>query len=87
MTIDQIMGGINETTGVETADNWWASVLSRDPAINIYMIAHALTFFNHDATRTWIGCYYYEPCWGYESNNLGDILSSWASLKKAAHIS
>ena len=86
MTIDQIMSGINETTGVETTDNWWASVLSRDPAINVYMIAHALTFFNHAATRTWIGCYYYEPCWGYESNNLGDVLSSWNSLKKAAHL-
>jgi hypothetical protein len=87
MTIDQIMSGINETTGVETADNWWASVLSRDPAINVYMIAQALTFFNHEATRTWIGCYYYEPCWGYESNNLGAILASWTALKKAAHIS
>jgi len=87
MTIDQIMSGINENTGVETTDNWWASVLSRDPAINVYMIAHALTFFNHEATRNWVGCYYNEPCWGYESNNLGDILSAWASLKQAAHYS
>jgi hypothetical protein len=87
MTIDQIMSGVNETTGVVTADNWWASVLSRDPAINVYMIAQALTFFNHEATKKWIGCYYYEPCWGYESNNLGDVLASWGRLKQAAHIS
>jgi len=83
-TIDQIVSGINEDTGVVTDDNWWASVLSRDPAINCYMIAYALEFFNHAATRNWIGCYYYEPCWGYESNRLGDILAAWPSLRKAA---
>lgn len=85
-TIDSIMSGIDTTTGVQTADNWWASVLSRDPGINCYMIAHALTFFNHEATRRWIGCYYYEPCWGNESNRLGDILAAWPALRRAAHI-
>ena len=84
MTIDQIMSGVNQATGVVNANNWWASVLSRDPAINCYMIAHALTFFNHEATRNWVGCYYYEPCWGYESNRLGDILAAWPSLRSAA---
>ena len=84
MTIDQIVSGINEDTGMVTADNWWASVLSRDPAINCYMIAYALQFFNHAATRNWVGCYYYEPCWGYESNRLGDILAAWPGLRKAA---
>jgi hypothetical protein len=84
MTIDQIMSGIDETSGVETPDNWWASVLSRDPAINCYMIAQALSFFNHAATLNWVGCYYYEPCWGYESNRLGDILAAWPSLRQAA---
>ncbi len=86
MTIDQIMSGIDETPGVETADNWWASVLSRDPAINCYMIAQALSFFNHAATLNWVGCYYYEPCWGYESNSLGDILSAWPGLRAADHL-
>lgn len=85
-TIDSIMSGIDTTTGVQTADNWWASVLSRDPAINCYMIAHALTYFNHDATRRWIGCYYAEPCWGNESNRLGDVLSAWPALRRAAHV-
>ncbi|MGE5334951.1 MAG: hypothetical protein ACM3N4_09660 [Nitrososphaerota archaeon] len=85
-TIDSIMSGIDTTTGVETADNWWASVLSRDPAINCYMIAHALTYFNHQATARWIGCYYAEPCWGYESNKLGDVLAAWPALRRAAHI-
>lgn len=85
-TIDSIMSGIDTTTGVQTADNWWASVLSRDPAINCYMIAHALTYFNHAATKRWIGCYYYEPCWGNESNRLGDILAAWPTLRRAAHI-
>src|SRR5579862_59977 len=84
MTIGQIMSGINEDTGVMTADNWWASVLSRDPLINCFMIAYALEFFNHAATRNWVGCYYYEPCWGYESNSLGDILAAWPALRKAA---
>jgi hypothetical protein len=86
LTIDQIMSGVDETAGVVAADNWWASVLSRDPAINCYMIAHALSFFNHAATLNWVGCYYYEPCWGYESNKLGDILAAWAGLRKAANI-
>jgi hypothetical protein len=85
-TIDSIMSGIDTTTGVQTADNWWASVLSRDPAINCYMIAHALTYFDHNATRNWIGCYYAEPCWGNESNRLGDILSAWPALRRAAHL-
>jgi len=79
-------GGIDTTTGVQTADNWWAAVLSRDPAINCYMIAHALTYFNHDATRRWIGCYYAEPCWGNESNRLGDVLKAWPALRRAAHL-
>lgn len=85
-TIDSIMSGIDTTTGVQTADNWWASVLSRDPAINCYMIAHALTYFNHEATRRWIGCYYAEPCWGNESNRLGDVLSAWPALRRAAKL-
>lgn len=86
LTIDQIMSGVNQTTGVVTEDNWWASVLSRDPAINCYMIAHALTFFNHEATRNWVGCYYAEPCWGYESSALGDVLAAWPGLRQAAHL-
>ncbi len=86
LTIDQILSGVNETTGVVTADNWWASVLSRDPAINCYMIAHALSFFNHVATQHWVGCYYAEPCWGNESDRLGDILAAWPSLRKAAGV-
>ncbi|MGZ3638545.1 MAG: hypothetical protein ACXVCX_11990 [Ktedonobacterales bacterium] len=85
-TIDQISAGINQNTGALTEENWWASVLSRDPAINCYMVAHALTFFNHNATRSWVGCYYAEPCWGYESNRLGDILSAWPGLRRAANI-
>lgn len=86
MTIDQIMSGIDMTTGVKTADNWWAAVLSRDPGINCYMIAHALTFFNHQATKNWIGNYYYEPYWQYESNRLGDILRAWSGLRKDARV-
>ncbi len=86
MTIDQIMSGIDTTTGVQTADNWWASVLSRDPGINCYMIAHALTFFNHQATKNWVGNYYYEPYWQYESNRLGDILRAWPGLRRDARV-
>ena len=85
-TIDEIMSGIDTTTGVQTEDNWWAAVLSRDPGINCYMIAHALTYFNHEATRRWIGNYYYEPYWGWESNKLGDILAAWPALRRAAHL-
>lgn len=86
MTIDAILTGVDLTTGVKAEDNWWASVLSRDPLINCYMIAHALTFFNHDATKNWVGCYYETPCWQRDSDKLGDILAAWPSLVKAAGI-
>lgn len=85
-TIDDILSGVNLRTGVVAQDNWWAAVLSRDPAINCYMIAHALTFFNHEATRHWVGCYYAAPCWQRNSDRLGDILAAWSSLIKAAGI-
>jgi hypothetical protein len=84
LTIDQIMAGVSLRH--QTTNDWWASVLSRDPAINSYMVARALTWFNHNATRTWVGCYYAEPCWGYESNRLGDILAAWPSLRAAAGV-
>jgi hypothetical protein len=85
-TIDEIMQGINLRTGVVTEGNWWASVLSRDPAINCYMIAHALTYFNHDATRNWVGCYYATSCWQRNSDRLGDIIASWPDLLRASGI-
>lgn len=84
ITIDQLMAGVSLTH--MTVNDWWASVLSRDPAINCYMLARALVWFSHDATRRWVGCYYAEPCWTYESNRLGDILASWDSLRKAARV-
>jgi hypothetical protein len=83
-TIDEIMDGIDMRTGVVAEGNWWAAVLSRDPLINCYMIAHALTFFNHNATKTWTGCYYQEPCWQRTSDRLGDILAAWPDLYAAA---
>lgn len=83
-TIDEIMAGIDMRTGVVAEGNWWASVLSRDPLINCYMIAHALTFFSHKATANWVGCYYREPCWQRISDRLGDILSAWPDLYTAA---
>lgn len=82
MTIDQIMAGVSLTS--ETPDNWWASVLSRDPAINCYMLARTLAFFNHAETISWVGCYYAEPCWQNESNGLGDVLNAWPALLRAA---
>ena len=83
-TIDEIMDGIDMRTGVVAEGNWWAAVLSRDPLINCYMIAHALTFFNHNATKGWTGCYYQEPCWQRTSDRLGDILAAWPDLYAAA---
>jgi hypothetical protein len=83
-TIDEIMDGIDMRTGVVAEGNWWAAVLSRDPLINCYMIAHALTFFSHTATKTWTGCYYQEPCWQRVSDRLGDILAAWPDLYAAA---
>jgi hypothetical protein len=83
-TIDEIMDGIDMRTGVVAEGNWWAAVLSRDPLINCYMIAHALTFFSHNATKTWTGCYYQEPCWQRTSDRLGDILAAWPDLYAAA---
>lgn len=84
MTIDQIMAGVSLQH--QTVNDWWASVLSRDPAINCYMLARALVWFSHNATRNWVGCYYAEPCWGDESNRLHDILANWNTLLKAAHM-
>jgi hypothetical protein len=84
MTIDQIMAGVS--LNHPTTNDWWASVLSRDPAINCYMLARALIWFNHNATRGWVGCYYAEPCWSLESNRLSDILVAWNSLRKAAGV-
>ena len=84
MTIDQIMAGVSLSQ--ETPNDWWASVLSRDPAINCYMLADALVWFSHAETRYWVGCYYAEPCWGDESNRLGEVLSAWNGLLAAAHL-
>ncbi|HEX9057034.1 MAG TPA: hypothetical protein VF818_05825 [Ktedonobacterales bacterium] len=84
MTIDQIMAGVSLSH--PTTNDWWASVLSRDPAINCYMLADALVWFSHNETRNWIGCYYAEPCWTYESNRLGDVLANWNALLAAAHM-
>ena len=84
LTIDQIMAGMSQSH--ETDDNWWASVLSRDPGINSYMLARALNWFNHAETRTWVGCYYAEPCWQGESNSLGDVLVSWPDLLHTARL-
>jgi hypothetical protein len=83
-TIDEIMNGIDMRTGVVAEGNWWAAVLSRDPLINCYMITHALTFFSHNATKGWTGCYYQEPCWQRTSDRLGDILAAWPDLYAAA---
>jgi hypothetical protein len=82
-TIDEIMSGIDMRTGVVAEGNWWAAVLSRDPLINCYMIAYALTFFSHKATANWVGCYYREPCWQRISDRLGDILAAWPDLYAA----
>ena len=82
MTIDQIMADVHwhASDHRETASNWWASVLSRDPGINSYMLALALSSFSHEQTRAWVGCYYQEPCWQYESDSLWQILDSWKAL-------
>jgi hypothetical protein len=85
-TIDEIMQGIDMRTGIVAESNWWASVLSRDPLINCYMIAHALTFFSHKATANWVGCYYREPCWQRISDRLGDILVAWPDLLAASGV-
>jgi hypothetical protein len=83
LTIDQIMADVHwhASDHTETESNWWASVLSRDPAINSYMVALALTNFSHDQTKTWVGCYYAEPCWQRLSNALWQVLDAWKSLE------
>jgi hypothetical protein len=85
LTIDQLMAGVS--LDHETENDWWASVLSRDPGVNAYMLARALVWFSHDATRNWVGCYYAEPCWGEEANRLQEVLGAWDSIVKTAHLS
>ncbi len=82
MTIDQIMADVHwhASDHKETISNWWASVLSRDPGINSYMLALALSSFSHAQTKNWVGCYYQEPCWQYESDSMWQILQAWKSL-------
>ncbi|HEU5369091.1 MAG TPA: hypothetical protein VFU69_11530 [Ktedonobacterales bacterium] len=82
MTIDQIMADVHwhASDHKETMSNWWASVLSRDPGINSYMLALALSSFSHAQTKNWVGCYYQEPCWQYESDSMWQILQAWKSL-------
>jgi hypothetical protein len=82
MTIDQIMADVHwhASDHKETESNWWASVLSRDPGINSYMLALALSSFSHQQTKNWVGCYYQEPCWQYESDSLWAVLAIWKSL-------
>ncbi|HEV2236264.1 MAG TPA: hypothetical protein VGR57_06335, partial [Ktedonobacterales bacterium] len=84
LTIDQLMAGVSLSH--ETENDWWASVLSRDPGVNAYMLARALVWFSHDATRNWVGCYYAEPCWGEESNRLQEVLGAWDGIVKTAHL-
>jgi hypothetical protein len=84
LTIDQLMAGVS--LDHETENDWWASVLSRDPGVNAYMLARALVWFSHDATRNWVGCYYAEPCWGEEANRLQEVLGAWDSIVKTAHL-
>jgi hypothetical protein len=82
MTIDQMMADVHwhASDHQETTSNWWAAVLSRDPGINAYMLALALRNFSHEQTRTWVGCYYAEPCWQRLSDALGQILNAWKAL-------
>jgi hypothetical protein len=84
MTIDQIMAGVSLSH--PTDNDWWASVLSRDPGVNSYMLARALVWFSHAATANWVGCYYAEPCWQDESNRLQEVLGAWDSIVKTAHL-
>jgi hypothetical protein len=85
LTIDQLMAGVSLSH--ETENDWWASVLSRDPGVNAYMLARALVWFSHAATRNWVGCYYAEPCWGEEANRLQEVLGAWDGIVKTAHLS
>ncbi len=82
MTIDQIMADVHwhASDHKETTSNWWASVLSRDPGINSYMLALSLSSFSHAQTKNWVGCYYAEPCWQSESDALWQVLAVWKSL-------
>jgi len=82
MTIDQIMADVHwhASDHKETISNWWASVLSRDPGINSYMLALALSSFSHAQTQNWVGCYYQEPCWQYESDSMWQVLANWKAL-------
>ncbi len=78
MTVDQIMNGVN--TSHETTNNWWASVLSRDPAINSYINADALQIANFNRQKAWGWGSYYKTHWQEYSNDLWAILKNWETL-------
>lgn len=78
LTVGQIASGISYGGAVQ--DNFWASILSRDPAINAYINAEALqiSWFNRQLAWGWGS--YYKNNWQLYSNYLATILNNWISL-------
>ena len=80
-TIRGLMQDVHYAKGDKmTTNNWWASVLSRDPGINSYMDAQGLQVSRFNRQKAWSWGTYYQTHWQDESDKLATILGSWSKL-------
>ena len=87
MSIDQILSGVvinkqgSPLNNPLPEDNWWASVLLRDPLLNAYNMADILTvdIINKNAVCSWRGNYC--TAWGAGmTNSLSQVVKMWDSI-------
>jgi len=78
ITVGQITSGMSYSYAA--GNNWWASVLSRDPAINAYINAEALQISRFNREKAWGWGSYYRNNWQLYSNYLATILKNWTAL-------
>src|SRR5690606_8376953 len=57
----------------------WALLLSRDPAISVYLLSTALIFFNREEAFGSPGTYY-QTNWQNFSNALNDVIEAWGNV-------
>lgn len=69
----------------DTDMNWWASVLSRDPAISAYVESEALLPVNFNRNVSWVAhSSYYLTNWQDYSNKMATILKYWPTITQVS---